>query len=168
MHRTGFLFVGALFTSPACQPGEKTGGSSDSTTDASTSAASGSDDTAATASCMIEIGPAEQPESDPAGCYAVTDEAGCLAKADLCVTNRGVPATCTANVDKQWCLAASEPVFLGCRPFTVCKDAELIVAREVEGEIEAFWSERCIPPGFGPATPSVPVDSSGPPPACEG
>lgn len=157
--------VGALL-GPACQVPEKNEGSSETTAEPSTGAVTGPDATTGSALCVLEIGGKETFEDDPDGCYAITDEAGCLAKPEQCTTNRGYPATCTG--EKQWCLSAAEPVFLGCRPFVICKEAELIVGREFEFEIEAFWSERCIPPGFGKVTPGVPDGGLGPPPACAG
>lgn len=89
-----------------------------------------------------------------------------MAKAEQCTVNRGISASC--RTENKWCLDTADSVFLGCRPFVVCKEEEVMVCRAMDGEIQSYWVERCIPPGFGRCSPPLPADASGPPAACAG
>ena len=148
--------------------GASSGGSTGSTTEDPTGAPTGGstgstgEDPTGAGQCELAIGPLELPEDSPQGCLGLTDEASCLAEESGCTANYGSPARCDAG----WCLTDPGRVFLGCRPFEICKDATLMVCRMTDEGVEAFWSERCIPPGFGRCEPGLPVDMTSPPRPC--
>lgn len=130
------------------------------------SAGSGGAPSTGAQACDRMVAPTDEtPEADPDGCFAVTDEAGCAAKGDACMALFGVPAACAAS---SWCLPDPDAaVFLGCRPFTICKRLDRVVCIAGEAMIHAFFTSGCTPAGFGPCEPGLDSQDSGPPPACE-
>ncbi|MFZ6177132.1 hypothetical protein ACOXH8_00265 [Nannocystis pusilla] len=116
--------------------------------------------------CALVVGPSDEPPvADADGCFAVADEAGCTAMGDACTALFGVPAECD---DSRWCVPDREAlVFLGCRPFTICKRSRKIVCVVADGETNAFYTEGCTPMGFGRCEPGLDASSSEPPPACD-
>ena len=154
--------LAALFVMlAACGPqsgegtGTETGGSSGGPT------GSTSDDPTGAGRCELAIGPLEMVEDDPHGCLGFTDEASCLAVYGQCTAIYGFPARC----DTGWCRTASERVVIACRPLEICKEADIMVCRMTDEGIEAFWSERCVPPGFGRCEPGLEA-GNGPPRPC--
>ncbi|HEY0137455.1 MAG TPA: hypothetical protein VGB85_25400 [Nannocystis sp.] len=137
-----------------------TSGTTEDPTGASTTSGTSEDPTGA-GQCELAIGPLEVVEDDPHGCLGFTDEASCLAVYGHCTAIYGYPARC----DTSWCRTASERVVIACRPLEICKEASIMVCRMTDAGIEAFWSERCVPPGFGRCEPGLPA-GYGPPPAC--
>ncbi|MCY0994219.1 hypothetical protein OV203_44225 [Nannocystis sp. ILAH1] len=152
-------------TGGTTSPGSTTTGSPDPTSTSATATASGTTTTGAEA-CVLVVGPSgEPPEADPDGCFAVADEAGCKAMGDACTALFGVPAECA---DSQWCVRDREAsVFLGCRPFTICKLWGKVVCVADELGTHAFYTMSCTPMGFGLCEPGLDSDGSEPPPACD-
>ncbi|WP_434426933.1 hypothetical protein [Nannocystis pusilla] len=179
----GALVIVAPLLLAACvtrAPGETTAGDATETTGGTTSPGSTTGDlpepttgpasesgasTTGPEACALVVGPSDEPpEADPDGCFAVADEAGCAAMGDACMALFGVPAECA---DSQWCVPDREAtVFLGCRPFTICKPSRRIVCIVADGATNAFYTEACTPMGFGPCEPGLDMSSSEPPPAC--
>ncbi|MBZ5715765.1 hypothetical protein [Nannocystis pusilla] len=141
-------------------------GASTSVTEAGTSVTEAGSSTTGPTACALMVGPSDEPEvDDPDGCFAVADEAACLALDDKCTALHGVPMLCT---DDTWC--APDPaasVYLGCRPFTICKLNEKAVCREGAGGVEGFWTLTCTPEGFGHCQPKLQETEASAPPACE-
>ncbi|WAS90113.1 hypothetical protein [Nannocystis punicea] len=81
---------------------------------------------------------------------------------DACVGLFGVPAEC---LGEQWCMP--EPavqVFLGCRPFTICKPNPRLVCTASDSGPRAFHTVGCTPIGFGPCEPQPSLPDGTPPP----
>ncbi|MCY1004918.1 hypothetical protein OV079_04905 [Nannocystis pusilla] len=172
----GALVIAAPLLLAACvtrAPGEKTAGDATETTSpgsttgdlpeptTGSASESGASTTGAEA-CVVVVGPSDEPpEADPDGCFAIADEAECVAS-DACTALFGVPAECA---DSQWCVPDREAtVFLGCRPFTICKPFGKVVCVADELGTHAFYTTTCTPMGFGPCEPGSEADGSEPPP----
>lgn len=180
----GVLVIAVPLLLAACEtrsPGETTAGDATETTGGTTSPGSTTGDSPAPTSgpasesgasttgaeaCALVVGPSDEPPvADPDGCFAVADEAGCAALGDACTALFGVPAECA---DSRWCVPDGEAaVYLGCRPFTICKPSGKIVCVAVNGGIDAFHTWGCTPMGFGRCEPGLDASSSEPPPVCD-
>ncbi|MDC0667882.1 hypothetical protein [Nannocystis radixulma] len=139
---------------------------SSSVTEAGTTVTEASTSTTDPIACALMVGPSDEPEvPDPDGCFAAADEATCLAVDDQCTALYGVPMTCT---DDTWC--APDPaasVYLGCRPFTICKLNAKAICRAGPGGVEGFWTMTCTPEGFGLCQPKLQESGDSPPPGCD-
>lgn len=142
--------------------GETSGGVSTTSTTSAASSTSTEGGTTGAARCELAVGPnLEPPERDPAGCFEIEDEQGCLAKGDACTGLYGVPARCEGEAE--WCAPDLETsTFLGCRPFTICKLSSKMVCTMFEDGVQAFWTQTCMPEGFGACEPG----SGEQPPVC--
>ena len=120
------------------------------------------------ATCEVSLKPSDEEEvEDPDGCFTLTDEATCVAmkESGKCTPLFGTPVTCA---DDRWC--AADPalrVFLGCRPFTICKPLDKTVCRDSPTGIESYWMAECVPEGFGLCDPPLQEWPSSAPPPCE-
>ncbi|MDC0719179.1 hypothetical protein [Nannocystis bainbridge] len=156
----------ASSTSTTGDDGPTSGG----TTEASASSTEAGSSTSGPMACELVVGPSDEFEvEDPDGCFAAADEAGCLAVESQCTALYGVPMTCT---DDTWCAPdGAASVYLGCRPFTICKLNAKAVCRKGPSGVEGFWTMTCTPEGFGLCAPNLQeTEASAPPdapPTCE-
>ncbi|MCY1061606.1 hypothetical protein [Nannocystis sp. SCPEA4] len=175
-----FTLLLGMWTLPACT--EKSNDSSTEATSSTSSTGATATSSSATSTsssvteagtsttgplaCALMVGPSDEPVvQDPDGCFAAADEAACLAVEDQCTALYGVPMTCT---DDTWC--APDPaasVYLGCRPFTICKPNAKAICREGPGGVEGFWTWACTPEGFGHCRPKLQETVASAPPECE-
>jgi hypothetical protein len=161
-----FFLAGSLAAVVGCGPeraetgtdGEQTGSSSATGDDSTTGGVPTTGDPTVPGACAPTVGPLQPTDDDPRGCYGLTEH-DCMAKPADCIENYGTPVKC----EVEWCQSGPKE-FLGCRPFVICKEAELLVCRKHADGIEVFWSERCVPPGYAPCEPGGSIES---PPACE-
>lgn len=153
-------------TGGTTSPGSTTTGSTDPMPTSTTASPSGTTTTTGAEACVLVVGPSDEPPvPDPDGCFAIADEAGCKAMGDACTALFGVPAQCD---DSQWCVPDREAtVFLGCRPFTICKLSGKVVCVADELGTHAFYTMSCTPMGFGRCEPGLDFDGSEPPSACD-
>lgn len=151
---------------------ESTAASGDITSTGEPDSATGGDTTTPTSTgpdstvCALEVGPREPQEADPDGCYAVLNEAGCEAKEEqgMCTGLFGTPVSCSGDAI---CLAEAA-VYLGCRPFSICKMWPKLVCRTgPSGELEVYYTTVCVPDGFGECDPQPAFDGETMPPRCE-
>lgn len=101
--------------------------------------------------CALGDGAVEGEEHDPDGCYTITDADACeaLEQDATCLAIWGRAVEC----DEGALCSDAKQVFLGCRPWAICKTRDLLVCKDDDAGAHAFWAQECLPAGFYPCEP---------------